>query len=157
MDIPAKETILPYIFIASGIAIILYALLKRSNSNSLRETGEMAEGIVFELGTKPPSVNFGSSDNFNTTGTQEVVTVRFVTKKMEWITAEMNQEFVLYGLGQFKAGEKVTVYYDPSNPYNFFVDTKLSEKTIRILIVIFGILFTGAGVFQLLTKGAGGN
>ena len=79
------------------------------------------------------------------------VTVRFVTKNKEWITGNLKQEFAIFFTGQYKIGESVEVYYDPKNPSDFFVDTKQSGKTGRLLLAAIGVIFFLIGVYQLFS------
>ncbi len=98
--------ILPFVFFLTGITALLYALLKEDKIEKLKSTGEQCEGIIFQQSQK----NNYSSDNSNY---NDSVTVRFVTKKQEWITADMKQDFAIFYSGQYKDCDKVIVYYDP--------------------------------------------
>jgi hypothetical protein len=139
------EAFKPYIFIVAGLAAILYALLKKTKTADLKESGEKVQGIVYDA-------DQASTYGRNLSGPMNVknkLTIRFVTKKEEWITAAINQPFILYYTGQYKPGDKVDIYYDEQNPSHFYVDTKQSEKTVRLVLGVLGIIFCLVGLYLL--------
>lgn len=133
----------PLIFTLLGVIVLLIAIFKRTKSN-LKTIGLRTEGIVYTLGC---SNNSDDSSNI-----KDKITVRFVTNKKEWITGNIKQDFAVYFTKQYKEGETVDVYYDPANPSNFYVDTKQSEITGRILFAIIGLIFCAIGLYQLFLK-----
>jgi Protein of unknown function (DUF3592) len=134
------ESLIPYIAIAIGIVAILYAVLKSSDQNAiLRQTGQKVEGIIFNR-------DYSTYDS----NTKDKVTVRFVTDKLEWITADINQDFSFFYTGQYKPGDKLIVYYDKEDPNKFYVDTKQSEVIGRLIGIIVGFIFIAFGVYQFL-------
>jgi hypothetical protein len=138
----------PYLFLAFGLLLILSAVFKKGKSTELKNTGEKVEGIIHELGQAP---NYNSSiDSFS--DVKDNVTVRFVTKEQEWITADVKQPFALFFTGQYKPGDKVDVFYDLKNPSNFYIDTKQSETLGRIVVAAAGIVFTSIGAYMLYTQ-----
>jgi len=135
----------PYFFLLIGLATLLYSILKKTNRSSLKDSGEKSEGIVYELGQAP---NY-TTDYNRPSNVKDKVTIRFVTKKDEWITADINQPFALFFTGQYKPGKKVDVYYDRENPSTFFVDTKQSETLARVLVALIGLIFCSVSLYML--------
>jgi hypothetical protein len=132
----------PYIFLMLGLGIILYTLFKKTRNANLKASGEKVEGIVFELGRTIRSVGGGTVMN--------KVTIRFVTKEKEWITADIKQDFANFYSNQYKEGEPVVIFYDKQNPQNFYVDTKQNETKARIFVFLIGFVFLGVGIYQVL-------
>jgi Protein of unknown function (DUF3592) len=135
----------PFLFLLIGLVAFLIPIIKKNRSISLKETGERVEGIIYEL---EQNTNH-HSDADHTSSVMDKVTVRFVTKKEEWITAEIKQPFTLFFTGQYKPGDRIDVYYDPINPSNFYVDTKQSELIARVIIAIVGLFFCLIGIYKL--------
>ena len=110
----------PFLYLLIGLIAVLLPIIRRNQSISLKDTGEKVEGIVYDLGRYP----YRFSDFENSVSVKDKVTIRFLTKKDEWITSDLKQPFTLFFTGQYKQGDKVEVYYDPINPTNFYVDNK---------------------------------
>lgn len=127
----------PYYLFAGGIILIYGALFFKSKKNGLVEAGVETEGIVFSQD--------GVLDISRST------TVRFVTENMEWITGKIDQDFQLSYISQYKNGDKVKVYYDKNNPYDFYITTKQNHQKGRIWIAIVGLAVIGFGMYLLLT------
>jgi hypothetical protein len=138
------ELFLPYLLSGLGISLILIGIFKKTTTSDLLMNGEKVEGIVFELGMK--------SSGFSGSNINDKVTIRFVTKKKEWITTDINQDFATFFTGQYKLGQKVDVYYKLENPSNFVVDTKQSEKKARMLLLLVGTVFCMAGLSKLFLE-----
>ena len=134
---------LPYFLILMGIISIMTALFSTSVTEKLAKTGERCEGIIF-------SVEY-SGNNFNDdkTVTKDKITVRFVTQKQEWITGDLNTDFMITWTGQFKEGQTVTVLYDPNNPSEFTIETKQSPQVAKIIFSLAGIVLLALGVYKL--------
>ncbi len=138
---------LPFLFLVTGLALVIISVFYKSEKSKLKLTGILAEGIVLE---KETSIHFSySSDNGNASAKDKVI-VRFITQKEEWITGAIQQDFQIFYTGQYKDGDKVTVYYHPDNPNHFYVDTKQSELTGRIVISLAGLVFLLIGLYKLL-------
>ena len=135
---------LPYIFIVVGLGIMLYGFLKKTTTATLIENGKKAEGIIFEMKSR----SSGKLSFFNSIAYDKII-VRFVTDKLEWITAEVQNEFGLFYSGQYKIGESVEVMYDPHDPKKFIIITKQSESNARLFAIIGGLIFIIAGIFKL--------
>ena len=139
----------PYLFLIIGAGAVMYSILKKpSKQSNLKSSGEKAEGVVYQLGHTPdytPDYNMA-------TNVKDKVTIRFVTKKDEWITANIDQPFAIFYTGQYKGAKKVDVYYDRDNPSNFFVDTKQSEKLGRIIVALIGLVFCSVGLYMFYTQ-----
>ena len=116
-------------------------MFRKRKTEELTFRGEKTEGIIFELES--------SGAGYNNSRIKDKVTVRFVTKSKEWITAEIKQESAIFYTGQYKPGEKVDVYYDPLDPENFYVGTKQSETKNRLLMFVIGMVFLSVGVYGL--------
>jgi Protein of unknown function (DUF3592) len=139
----------PLLLVFIGIAGILYSIFKKTKNRALKDAGTETEGIIFTQNREQKAftgINPYKPDIMNK------VTVRFVTQKKEWITAEIKQDFATYFTGQYKQGDKVVLYYDPFDPKIFYVDTKQSELIGRILIAVVGIGLLLAGLHFLYAQ-----
>ncbi len=137
------QNLQPYLFLVCGLALMLYAFFKKSQTIS---NGEKAEGIVFELGRKS---GHNSSLDYNV---NNIVTVRFVTKKLEWITAEYKSDFAFFYTGQYKIGDKIDILYNSDNPNEFLILTKQSETRTRLILIIAASGSIIIGTFQLFNE-----
>ena len=123
------------------------SLFNKSKTENLKKTGEHCEGIIFKLDY---TNSFDSYNNNNIpSATKDKITVRFVTKKKEWITEDLNSDFMISYTGQYKEGEKVTVIYNPENPSEFTIETRQSQTLGKLVLFILGLLFAGVGVYEL--------
>jgi hypothetical protein len=144
-DFNIKE-LQPYIFIIIGLGCVLLAIFKKSDKANLKQTGQKAEGIIYALGQNDNSTStFTKNSNI-----KDKVTIRFLTLDKQWITGDLKQEFAAFFSNQYKEGDAVEVYYDSKQPSHFFVDTKQSERTSRIIFAGVGIVFSSIGFYQLL-------
>ncbi len=137
---------LPYILIIVGLLIICIAVFSKSSGKRLAATGENCEGIIFKLGYKEGN-NFNRSDSI----TKDKITVRFVTKKQEWVTEDLNTDFMITWIGQFKEGQKVQVIYDPNNPSDFTISNKQYPRTVKSVFFVAGLIFVAVGVYKFFT------
>ena len=128
---------LPYIFLASGLALTAVSCFFISKKSNLKETGIPVDGIIFKQ-------SGDSDDNVN-----NKITVRFLTEKQEWITGLINQDFQLFYTGQYKDGDHIKIFYNPTNPSEFYVDTKQSELITRLVGGLSGICLTIIGLYQI--------
>jgi len=144
MDLPSLA---PYIFILIGIAMITVPFLSKPTAERLKNIGERCEGIIFELGYKGRSGPM-SNDSIM----KDKITIRFVTLEQEWITEDLNTDFIPLYYNQFKEGDKVMVVYDPKNPKDFTIETKANPKQFKFILSIAGVVFVGVGVYKLLTN-----
>jgi len=135
-------SLLPYAFLVIGIGVILYALFRKSPVESWLQKAEKSEGIIFEI----------SSNGRNDSNSEDIVVVRFVTKELEWITAQYKNEFGLFYTGQYTIGEKVDVLYNPDAPQQFKLLTKQSESTVRIILTLIGFVFLVIGAYKLMVQ-----
>lgn len=132
----------PFFFVALGMAALFFAALKKGRASALKDTGEKVEGNIYDI-----EQGFGSRTGFDSSVSKsDKITVRFVTKKGEWVTSELKQPFALFFTGQYKPGDKIDVYYDPINPSAFYTDTRQSELINRVLIAFVGIIFCLIGL-----------
>jgi hypothetical protein len=137
---------LPYISIIAGLLFICIAVFSKSSDKRLAATGEYCEGIIFKLDYKE-GINFNRSDSL----TKDKITVRFVTKKQEWITEDLNTDFMITWTGQFKEGQKVQVIYDPSNPSDFTISNSQAPRMVKGAFILAGLIFVAIGVYKFLT------
>ena len=135
----------PYLFLFIGFIAMITPLFYKSKTENLEKTGERCEGIIFKLDY---SNSFGS-DTISST-TKDKITVRFVTNKKEWITEDLNTDFMISYTGQYKEGEKVAVIYNPENPSEFTIETKQSQTIGKLVIFFVGLVFAGAGIYELV-------
>ena len=127
-----------------GIIAVVYSFFKKNKVGELKITGEKVEGIVFE-GETSSNWSMASSSTSNT------VTVRFVTKKKEWITADIQLD-TNFSSKQYKAGDKLEIYYDPNDPYNFCVEEEKLPKSKRLFVALSGIALIAVGVYLLVSN-----
>ena len=117
-----------------------------STKSKLKQTGIAVDGIVFEQGFDN---SFNQSFDNSSSFTKDKVTIRFVTQTGEWITGVIKQDFQVFYTGQYKNGDTVKVYYDKDNPSDFYVDTKQSELTGRLVFGSVGLIFLLVGLYKL--------
>lgn len=87
MDDSTQYLIFCIIAIAVGVGCILYALLANTYRKSVLTKGEKTEGIVFDVEQEVRApFGIGTSDYSDFSEYRQKVTIRFVTKKLEWIT-----------------------------------------------------------------------
>lgn len=134
----------PYLIIIIGIVSIIISLLRKTKPDNLEKIGARCEGIIFKLGYKNTA---GSS--LNDSMVKDKITVRFVTEKKQWITEDLNTDYMIAYTGQYKEGDKVVVIYNPDKPSEFTIETKQSKTAGRLIIFFVGLVFTGAGMYQL--------
>lgn len=130
---------LPIFFIVIGAIAILYAIFHKPPLDRLKQTGEHCEGIIFRLG-------YSTGDS----STTDKITVRFVTKKQEWITEEVNTDGMLTWTGQFKEGQTVPIIYNSDNPKDFIIPTAYSPALVKLLFVVVGFIFIATGIYKIL-------
>ena len=85
-----------------GIALTFYCVNKYFKGKSLLSKGIIAKGVVFK-----------KERELNMSGEYETVeTIRFLTKKDEWITEKLNPSL----LSLRNEGDKIEVIYKPEDP-----------------------------------------
>jgi len=143
------QTFTPYILFAVGLTLILYAVINSDKKAKLRQTGQEAEGIIFDIdkGYQDFSIENEVLSTFQ--DRSKKVWVRFVTQKLEWVTAPIDQDFQIFFSFQYSKRDKVKIFYDSDNPNNFYVDTKQSALIGRLIILLSGVGMVIAGYTQL--------
>ena len=136
--------------IGGGIILVAYALFQKSKKENILKNGEKAEGIVFETEYRRHTSMIGRGQG--PYDPKDNITIRFVTKDQQWITAKLDDAFVFYYTGQYKIGDKVNVIYNPSNPYEFAVTTGQSESLARVLFATIGAALFLVGAYSLFFK-----
>lgn len=137
----------PYIFLTAGLISLTISVFWNSKKNELQETGIPADGIIFEQDFEN-SINFSTKDSYSSPIKDKII-VRFLTQKQEWITGAIKQDFQFFYTGQYKDGDAVKVYYDKDNPSNFYVETKQSELTGRLVVGAAGLIFIIVALYQI--------
>ena len=136
----------PYIFLFVGLIVLGLSAFWESTKSKLKQTGITVDGIVFEQGFDN---SFNQSFDNSSSFTKDKVTIRFVTQTGEWITGVIKQDFQVFYTGRYKNGDTVKVYYDKDNPSDFYVDTKQSELTGRLVFGSVGLIFLLVGLYKL--------
>lgn len=137
---------LPYLFLGMGLMAIAVSILYTSKNVNLKTNGISVEGIVYEQDYE--NTSFFSASDIDSPNIKDKITVRFLTRKDEWITGAIKQDFALF-YNQYKDGETVKVYYQEDNPSNFYVETGQSEFLGRLFIAFVGLVFTICGLYKI--------
>jgi len=129
----------PYILIIAGLIGALLSIFKTTKNKILIQSGQKTEGIIFDQ----------RASSFDNNNTNDKVVVRFVTDKQEWITKEIDQDFAVFFTGQYKKGDRITIFYDRNNPNNFYVANKQSETIGRVFLFVVGVTIAAVGLYQV--------
>lgn len=123
------------IILAIGIIIIILALSLSRKKTSIKKTGIVTEGIVYDL----------LHDQSTSSNTIYPI-IRFLTTQQEWITETAN-----IGMfpGFYKKGQKITVVYDPKNPKQFIINSKINSLFPYVILVL-GCLLVLFGTYKLI-------
>ena len=137
------------LFFVGGIVSLIYYLIerKKQKNNTIKETGVLTEGIISNLEKSPSSNNSFENNNLEV---MDKVTINFKTKKNESITTELKQNLAIFYTGQYKIGEKIELYYNPTNPKQIYVETKQSESNSSLLIIGVSFVLILIGLFLLI-------
>jgi hypothetical protein len=117
-----------------GVAVLVFALYQYQHYKRLYQSGIEVDGVVFDQTMATSATN-----------TERYPIVRFVTKNNQWITAQANVSIP----GFFKTGQKVTVVYDPRDPNNFMIKSRI-VRMIPIVLACLGIIVLAIAVVQFL-------
>lgn len=131
-------------FIIAGIVFFFIAFFSKSSVKRLATAGESCDGIIFKLGYTE-NISLNRSDSI----TKDKITVRFVTKRQEWITEGLNTDFMIIWTGQFKEGQKVRVLYDPDNPSDFTILNSQSPRLVKAAFILIGSICVAVGIYKL--------
>ncbi len=137
----------PYIFVVLGLIALIFSFFWATSNSKLKQTGISVDGIVFKQDFDD---RFNQSLDNSSSYTKDKITIRFVTQTGEWITGVLRQDFGLFYTGQYTDGDTVKVYYDKSNPSNFYIDTKQSEFVGRLIVALVGLVFLIIGLYKLV-------
>jgi len=137
------------LFFVGGIVSLIYYLIerKKQTKNTIKETGVLTEGIISNLEKSPSSNNSFENNNLEV---MDKVTINFKTKKNESITTELKQNLAIFYTGQYEIGEKIELYYNPTNPKQIYVETKQSESNSSLLIIGVSFVLILIGLFLLI-------
>lgn len=137
------------LFFVGGIVSLIYYLIerKKQKNNTIKETGVLTEGIISNLEKSPSSNNSFENNNLEV---MDKITINFKTKKNESITTELKQNLAIFYTGQYKIGEKIELYYNPTNPKQIYVETKQSESNSSLLIIGVSFVLILIGLFLLI-------
>ena len=123
------------VIMAMGIAVLYMAVKFRSNTKNIAKNGEQVEGVVFDI-----------VQDTNPQSQAKFPVIRFVTSQKEWITEQYNISTLP---GFLKKGQKLIIIYNPDNPKEFFVKSRINS-IVPVLLFIFGIIILSIGVIKLL-------
>jgi hypothetical protein len=118
-----------------GLALLYVAFTFRTSVKKLSKNGQQTEGIIFD---------FIESDNLDNQIKYPII--RFVTTKKIWITEQYN---ISPFAGFFKKGKKVIVVYNPDNPKEFIVKSKMNG-VVSVLSAILGLIILAIGTYKIL-------
>ena len=121
-----------------GIALTFYSVNKYFKGKSLLSKGIIVKGVVFK-----------KERELNMSGEYETVeTIRFLTKKDEWITEKLSPSL----LSLRNEGDKIEVIYKPEDPREFDINSSISLVLIPLASIAIGltlILFSVSKYFNL--------
>ncbi len=138
---------LPFAALVVGLFLIAFAILNDDKKSHLKKDGIQAEGIVFQQDEGFNIANNYIADRrFNI---KDNVQIRFVTKKEEWITGPIDQDFQIFFPLQYSNGDTVKLYYNPDNPAEFYVDSMQSSIGVRVLIGLAGLAMVLISLYKI--------
>jgi hypothetical protein len=118
-----------------GLALLYFAFTFRRTAKKLTKNGRETEGVVFDI------IESNNLDN-----QIKYPIIRFVTTEQTWITEQYNISTLL---GSFKKGQKVVVIYNPDNPREFIVKSKMNG-IVALLATILALAILALGVYKSL-------
>lgn len=135
MPIPLLTNIL--VPIVAGLCCIYFFMRKSKKGDGLRKSGIRAEGVISDFANNDQGTGHSS-------GNHSYPVIRFVTQSGEWITGKYNITH-----SSLRQGDKVTVYYDHSNPSEFYVEMGGAASLLPAILVL-GIVAIGYGLYRLV-------
>jgi hypothetical protein len=122
-----------------GISFILIYYFIKKKFNKLLANGIPTEGVIFDFETSYFSFSGSESKDISKP------IIRFLTLKQEWITETYKVGFTV---STWKAGDHVRVWYNPENPKEFVVATRLDKWIFSVFLMV-GILLilSSVGLF----------
>ena len=152
MDNISQYLLICFFAIAIGMGLILYSLLANAFRKLFLKKGEIVPGVIYDVETVIQT-RIAIGDTYNDFRKADKVTVRFTTKKQEWITADLDRPFwwIIGRRGLYRQGERVLVIYQPGNPYNFEIVRLKTSETEKIVFAIAGLVFIAVGIYFLIT------
>ena len=125
---------LTIIIVSFGVFVL--GLTRWEKLSYLNKIGTVTKGIIFRNNYK---------SGFNESGTYYPV-VRFLTADKTWITKELD----IGSSPPMEQGKKVSLIYDPKNPYNVTFYSFLNLKVAPIGITLVGISGIVYGLIKYL-------
>lgn len=119
-----------------GVGFIYVFLERSKKAHHLRKNGLRAEGTIFEFSDGASTVKT-ASDNLL------FPVIRFATQSGEWITREYTLTH-----SSLRQGDKMTVYYDSTDPHDFYVE--MGGRASLPAFLVIGIAATGFGLYKLI-------
>jgi hypothetical protein len=146
-----REIVMKSRFFIAGVFILIAGLMLSKNGiDGFRQARQsehwpITHGIVLHADATEPKNN---RETFNKRFTYEYV-VNGTTYKGHTLFFGQNIGDVRFISAEYSTGNKVDVFYDPSNPGISVLQPSEKGKTILILIVGAGLFVVGAGVMLL--------
>jgi hypothetical protein len=122
------------IILIVGIMMVVVALSLSHTKKGIKRNGLNCEGMVFDFSYDP-----------NSSFKIRYPIIRFVTHKQEWITELAN---IGFSFGLYKKGQKVSVTYNPENPKEFIINSKINTLIVYTILIA-GVLLISFEVYQL--------
>ena len=110
------------ILLSISVVLIIISLVSYLNFTKVLKNGTRTEGIICDFKTT------GS----DTSSLIKYPIVRFITTNQEWETHPYKISFLP---GQYKNGEKVTIFYNPESPKEFVIKSSNSYISPIILFL----------------------
>ena len=123
-----------YILLMVGLVFFYWGIILRRSTGRLLKSGKVAEGVVFDF-----------ADSEMTNSQVRYPVIRFVTSDQKWITEKSSTS----GFPALQKGQKVSVLYNPDNPKEFIIRTKMTRFTPYLIFILATMLLV-AGIFQIL-------
>ncbi len=123
----------PPICLALGAIFLVISTLIRNNLRKMIKTGVEAEGVIFDF-----------AENNNPNDPQRFPIIRFLTTDKTWITEQTNT----YYTGMQK-DQRVSVIYNPENPKQFILKTRLTT-IIPLIFAAAGAILLAIGIYKLV-------
>ena len=134
------------LFIFSSYYFFKWLLSDDRNSLSKIDNWTFTEGIIFKVDRE--IFTWGNRERKIT------LTIRFMTKKSEWITGEpLAYTYIYFSFSNFEMNKKVDVFYNPNNPQEFVLNRNWFVKNVNYLVPLICILFMYFSFMKMIESG----
>ena len=134
------------LFIFSSYYFFKWLLSDDRNSLSKIDNWTFTEGIIFKVDRE--IFTWGNRERKIT------LTIRFMTKKSEWITGEpLAYTYIYFSFSNFEMNKKVDVFYNPNNPQEFVLNRNWFVKNVNYLLPLICILFMYFSFMKMIESG----